>query len=95
MTVLNELNTAALTATPKGHRIWIQGIAHLGPRFDIEWGEHSITLWFGDEGKRKVSPSKGGIIDLQSKRVTRWARGATTVRWASGYNALIIFRGDA
>ena len=92
--MIDKLNTAALTSTTKGHRIWIQGIGHLGPRYDIVWGDHSITLWFGDTGKRKVTQSKGGIVDLQSKRVTQWARGATTVKWESGYNALIISRGD-
>ncbi len=28
-------------------------------------------------GKRKVVSSKGGVIDLQSKKVTVWAQGST------------------
>lgn len=72
----------ALTPTNKGHRIWIQALASKGitaPRFTVDIAADTITISVGNEGKRGVTQLKGGIIDIQSKKVTTWARGATCV----------------
>ena len=74
------METIAITATPKGHRIWIQGLQGKGitaTHVTVVMGEDVIGLVFSPNGKRKVTQLKGGLVDLQSKAVTRWAAGAT------------------
>lgn len=86
----------ACTPTPKGHRIWLQGV-HNQPtlhhkRYIVEYSADCITLYFMPDGKRGVTDSKGGVIDLQSKKVTQWAQGATQVRAVYGPNVVHITR---
>ena len=78
------MTTIAITETAKGARIWIQGLEGKGiqgSHFRVHIGDATIGIAFtsAPEGKgwRKVTRSKGGIVDLQSNKVTRWARGAT------------------
>jgi hypothetical protein len=46
----------------------------------------------GVEGKRKVTQSKGGIIDITSKAVTQWAQGATVACVSFGIDTITITR---
>ena len=77
-------NTTVIAKTNKGHRVWIQGVfadtgRTIGQRYNVNYSSDSIHLVFATEGKRKVTAAKGGIIDLEGKRVTQWAQGATSV----------------
>ena len=93
------MNTATIGRTTKGHRVWLQGIyshmpAVVGMRYDVHYHGDDITVYFYYTAKRKVTQSKGGIIDIESKKVTEWARGATMARVAYGHNTIIITRGN-
>lgn len=71
----------AITPTKKGHRVWLQGLYRFGwnggDTYTTEFTEEAIILVRATEGKvRKVTNSKGGIIDLVSMKVTKWARDA-------------------
>ena len=75
--------------TKKGHRLWIQGLRDKGivaPRFTVTITPEAITIVLGTEGKRAVTVAKGGIVDIESKKVTQWAQGAT--------QALVTFTPD-
>ena len=77
------MNTVAVTPTSKGHRVWIQALESKGitaPRFTQEFTESHIILTFGDDGKRKVTQSKGGIVDIVGQKVTTWAKGSIEAR---------------
>ena len=71
--------------TSKGKRVWIQGTCDkygwpVGARYSVTYEPDTIVLQLDhDNGKRKVSKGKGGIIDLCGKRVTQWAQGRTSV----------------
>lgn len=72
------MSTVAVTATSKGHRVWIQGLQAKGitaPRFTVTVDGDAMVVQFGHTEKRKVTQSKGGIIDIVGKSVTQWARG--------------------
>ena len=89
----------ACTETTKGHRVWLQGV-HNQPtlrhrRYTVVYTADAIILCFGPEGKRKVTDSKGGIIDLQSSKVTQWAQGATQVQVWYGPDVVHIVRTTA
>lgn len=79
------MTQVVITETAKGHRIWIQGLAGKGitrPFFTVAISEPegTIDVVFGDvkaKGWRKVTQAKGGIVDLCSNKVTKWAQGAT------------------
>lgn len=87
-----------IAATPKGARVFLEGItAQLGvlpPTYDVDYTADAITVRFHALGRRRVVSSKGGVIDLQSKQVTTWARGATeaAVDWPAGYGIITITR---
>ncbi len=91
--------TVSVTPTAKGHRVWLQALVSKGftlPRYTVEYhGEH-ILITFSADGKRKVTQSKGGIIDLVGKKVTLWADGATsaTVAYNVERNQILILRED-
>jgi hypothetical protein len=80
---MKTTETTAITMTPKGARVWIQGLTGKGisaPFVLVSIFTDAITLTFGDtkhRGMRKVTQSKGGLVDLQSKRITAWAQGST------------------
>ena len=96
-----HISTAAITPTSKGHRVWVQGLAGKGivrPFVCVEMTDNAILLSFhhnkgaiGVQGKwRKVTQSKGGIVDLTSKKVTEWARGHDTALVVVDDNAQTI-----
>ena len=68
-----------IAATSKGHRVFLEGIGHTGQRYNVEYLNSHILITFCDVGKRKVVASKGGVIDLEGKKVTAWANGASSV----------------
>lgn len=75
--------SATITATKKGSRVWIQGTGnkqsqwHGGARYNIAYTPDAIVLTLAPEGKRGVTNSKGGLVDLESKKITLWAMGAS------------------
>ena len=78
------MKTTVITKTNKGHRVWIQGIfgatgRSVGQRYNVAYLPDSIHVIFQSDGKRKITAAKGGIIDLEGKRVTQWAKGSTSV----------------
>lgn len=89
--------TVSITPTAKGHRVWLQALESKGytlPRYTVEYTKDLILIQFSVDGKRKVTQSKGGIIDLVGKKVTQWADGATTasVAYNVGRNQILILR---
>ncbi len=74
--------TTVIAQTTKGHRIFLEGLsAHgwaSGMPYSVTYEPTQIVLALDpDNGKRKVVASKGGVIDLESKKVTRWADGSS------------------
>ena len=73
-----------IAQTKKGHRIFLESTSSVGfmprARYSVEFIGNFITLTLTTEGKtRGVTPSKGGVIDLESKKVTQWAQDSTEV----------------
>lgn len=72
--------------TSKGKRVWVQGLdrygIQAGDRYNVDYrdDEGTIVVTFIPTGKRAVVASKGGVIDLQGKRVSQWAQDATEAR---------------
>ena len=70
--------------TAKGRRVWIQGTCAkgwpVGARYDVTYEEWNIVLTLSPTGKRKVAKGKGGIIDLTSQKVTRWAQDSESAQ---------------
>jgi hypothetical protein len=89
-----------IAKTTKGHRIWLQDLNakygwHVGARYSVTYTEDAIFLQRDeDNGKRKVSKGKGGVIDLTSKKVTAWAQGSTSayVAISADRNKIVIMR---
>ena len=84
-----------ITSTSKGHRIWLQGLAShgiTGTHCNVTFDNEYIGITVVPHGKRKITQSKGGIIDLQSKKVTQWARGATHAEVEFVADSLILIK---
>ena len=71
--------TTVVAQTTKGHRIFLESIGRTGERYDVEYTDDAINLYFVTTGKRKVVASKGGVIDLEGKRISRWKGDASSV----------------
>jgi hypothetical protein len=88
-----------IAQTTKGHRVFLEGTASIGwtmgARYHVTYEEDTILLQLAPEGKRKVTASKGGVIDLESKKVTRWAQGATQCTIVHGNGRIAITRTGA
>lgn len=71
-----------IARTNKGHRVWLQGLTAKGftGRFTVEFCNSAILVQFHDKGKRKLTEAKGGIVDIEGKRVSQWAQGSDTAR---------------
>lgn len=69
--------------TSKGRRIWLQTTERYGwnggDRYTTRITKTAITLTKDPEGKRKVTPSKSGVIDLCNNTITEWADGCQQV----------------
>ncbi len=81
-----------IAATSKGHRVFLEGIGRTGERYDVRYHNAHIVVHFTPEGKRKVVASKGGVIDLEGKKVTTWAGMATSVNIEYNSDSIIIRR---
>ena len=90
-------NTTVIAKTSKGHRVWLQGVFSasgrtIGQRYNVAYLSNTIHIVWSTEGKRKVTNSKGGIIDLEGKKVTQWAQGRTQVTVSYTNTQIIITR---
>jgi hypothetical protein len=89
--------STVIARTNKGHRVWIQGVfaatgRTIGQRYDVNYSSDSIHIVFSTIGKRKVTAAKGGIIDLEGKKVTQFSQGATQVTVDTTPSQIIIIR---
>lgn len=90
-------HTTIVAPTSKGHRIFIEGLnssglVPTGQRYNVAYYHDSIVVQWDTEGRRAVVKSKGGVIDLESKRITQWANGAATVAIEYTANSIVITR---
>lgn len=80
-----QTGRTVVAPTKKGARVWLQGLAALGwaggTRYNVEFHEGYVTLSRNAEGKRKVTPSKGGVIDLESKKIAQVFEGCERVAY--------------
>lgn len=94
------MNNLIIRGTPKGSRIFLEALAAkgfaIGASIAIEYTKDAIIITKDSEGKRKVSsPSHGGVIDLQSNKVTKWAQGSTRASVDYSNGSIVITRGNA
>ena len=91
--------TTPIAPTKKGARIWLQGVSAQPTlkhsRYTMEFTEDCIRLYFMPDGKRGVTQSKGGVIDLESKKVLQWAKGATVAHVVYGPDVIHITKSQA
>ena len=99
---MDTTHTVTIAPTTKGHRLWLQGLGDKSPRwaagtrYNVSIGYQSIAIIRDSvAGKRAVVDSKGGIIDLESKKITAWAEGATEALVHITDEAIIITRAGA
>lgn len=89
-----------IAKTSKGHRVFLENLSSVGwiagAPYSVTYEPTRIVLRLDhDNGKRKVVASKGGVIDLEGKRVTAWAQGATVARIAlTASGRIIISKGE-
>lgn len=81
-----------IAQTTKGHRVFLEGIGRTGQRYSVTYSDAHIVVHFTPEGKRKVVASKGGVIDLEGKKVTTWKGLATSVNIEYNADSIIIKR---
>ena len=67
--------------TNKGKRVFLEGTSSIGwavgMPYSVTFELDTIVLALdADNGKRKVARGKGGVIDLESKKVAHWAQSA-------------------
>ena len=82
---MTHTTTTPIRANSKGATIWVQDLAKHGwaggTTYSVTITPEAIVYTKTTEGKvRKVTASKGGIIDNTSKKVLAWAQGATEAR---------------
>ena len=75
--------TTIIAQTKKGHRVFLEGTCSVGFAVGMPYSVTYEPLYIvvtldPDNGKRKVAKGKGGVIDIESKKVTAWAQGCTT-----------------
>lgn len=80
--------------TKKGARIWLQGLESLGwqggTRYNVKFCRGFVTLTRCADGKRKVTPSKGGVIDLESKQIQKTFDGHTSAMYDVSKDEILI-----
>lgn len=94
---MTHMTTTPIAPTTKGHRVWLQGLdAHGwtgGTTYSVQFTADLIVYTKATEGRvRKVTASKGGVIDTTSQKVTQWAQGSTQARVAIDHDTIIIMR---
>jgi hypothetical protein len=80
--------------TKKGSRVWLQGLSAYGwaggEQYSVAYTPDSVVLTKSTEGKRKVTASKGGVIDLESKKVQSTFDGVESVVYTIESNQIVI-----
>jgi len=93
--------TTGIKDTPKGARIWIEALENKGIQkggyYMATYAPDAITVEFIQSTEKpkgyRSNGSAGGIVDLQSKKVTAWAQGSTVAQWTvQDEHTLIIKR---
>ena len=98
-----SMTTTPIAQTIKGHRVWIQGLDRYGipegTGYNVTYGNDAILITMPSlvhgqpvATKRTVSKGKGGIIDLEGKKVTQWAQGHTVASVEFSLTSIIITR---
>ena len=99
----NIMTTTPIAQTTKGHRIWIQGLDRYGipegTGYNVTYGNDAILITMPSlvhgqpvATKRTVSKGKGGIIDLEGKKVIQWAQGHTVASVEFSLTSITITR---
>ena len=88
------MDTTVIAKTNKGHRVFLDYLTSKGysGRYNVVYTADYIMVHFCDDGKRKLVLSKGGVCDLEGKRVTTWAQGSTQVSIHYDTTAIMLFR---
>ena len=80
--------------TKKGSRVWLQGLDAFGwsggTQYSVAYTGDSVVLTKSADGKRKVTASKGGVIDLESKKVQTTFTGSESVVYTIESNQIVI-----
>lgn len=84
--------STVIAQTTRGHRVFLESVGRIGQRFNVEFSHAHITVRFTDTGKRKVVASKGGVIDLESKKVSAWKGAATHAEIEDNEDTIVIRR---
>lgn len=85
--------TTIIARTSKGARVFLEGVGRTGAQYNVTITPEAITVSFTSEGKRKVVTSKGGVIDLESKKVAAWAQDANSACIVDNGDTITITRG--
>lgn len=85
-------NQTVIAQTTKGCRVYLEGLNdRVGQTYTVEYHDGAIHVVFGPQGKRTVVAR--GVIDIQSKKVTQWADGATRANIEyTPYGVIVITR---
>ena len=90
----NNTGSTVVAPTSKGARVWLQGLDSLGwsggTRYNVVFGDGLIQLQRCVDGKRKVTASKGGVIDLESKKVAATFAHTETVTYTVTDSTIVI-----
>jgi len=58
----------------------------------VEFHDGFVTLSRCADGKRKVTPSKGGVIDLESKKIAQVFGGCEQVAYRVNSDTINVFK---
>ena len=89
-------DTVTIGYTSKGARVWLQSLESKGflsaQRYDVHMDNNTILIKFCKDGKRKLCPAKGGIVDIVGKKVSLWAGGQTEaeVTYCPSYGIITV-----
>ena len=79
------MSSTTIGHTNKGRRVYLQGLAAVGwavgMPYSVTYELDTIVLALDpDNGKRKVARGKGGVVDIEGRKVAQWAQRA---EWCS------------
>ena len=94
---MTHTTTTPIRTVSKGATIWVQDLAKHGwaggTQYSVTITPDAIVYTKCTTGKvRKVTASKGGVIDNTSKKVLVWSQGATTATVHIGAQRIHIER---
>ena len=85
-------DSTVIATTKKGHRVFLENVGRIGQPYTVVFTEDTIGVVFHPAGKRRVVASKGGVIDIESKKVTQWKQSATMATVTAEANTIVIRR---